>query len=47
MEKEKFIKKKIRELKEKLPDIDEKSLEKDLIPLEGKEIGIKTKKKKI
>jgi hypothetical protein len=47
MEREKFIKKKIEELKEKLPGIDEKSLEKDLIPLEGSETGIKTKKKKI
>jgi len=46
MEREKFIKKKIRELKEKLPGIDEKSLERDLIPLEGKEVGIKIKKKK-
>jgi hypothetical protein len=47
MEREKFIKKKIGELKEKLPGIDEKSLEKDLIPLEGNETGIKTKKKKV
>jgi hypothetical protein len=46
MEREKIIKKKIKELKEKLPGIDEKSLEKDLIPLEGNEIGIKIKKKK-
>jgi hypothetical protein len=46
MEREKFIKKKIRELKEKLPGIDEKSLEKDLIPLEGSETGIKARKKK-
>ena len=46
MEREKFIKKKIRELKEKSPGIDEKSLERDLIPLEGKEVGIKIKKKK-
>jgi len=47
MERERLIKKKIEELKEKLPGIDEKSLEKDLIPLEGNEVGIKTKKKKI
>jgi hypothetical protein len=47
MERERFIKKKIEELKEKLTGIDEKSLEKDLIPLEGNEIGIKIKKKKI
>jgi len=46
MEREKFIKKKIRELKEKLPDIDEKSLERDLIPIEGNEVGIKVRKKK-
>jgi hypothetical protein len=47
MEREKFIKKKIKELKEKFPEIDEKALERELIPLEGREIGIKTKKKKI
>ena len=47
MEREKFIKKKIKELKEKFPEIDEKTLERDLIPLEGREIGIKTKKKRI
>jgi hypothetical protein len=46
MEREKFIKKKIRELKEKLPGIDEKSLERDLIPIEGNEVGIKVRKKK-
>jgi hypothetical protein len=47
MEREKFIKKKIRELKEKIPSIDENQLERELVPLEGKEVGIKTKKKKI
>jgi hypothetical protein len=47
MSREKFIKKKIEELKEKFPDIEEKTLERELIPLEGKEVGIKTKKKKI
>jgi hypothetical protein len=45
MSREEFIKKKIRELKEKIPSIDEKQLEKELIPLEGKEVGIKVKKK--
>ncbi|MGC8993320.1 MAG: hypothetical protein ACP5JK_00895 [Candidatus Aenigmatarchaeota archaeon] len=47
MEREKYIKKKIKELKERFPDLNEKQLERDLIPLEGKEIGIKTKKKRI
>ena len=47
MEREKYIKKKIKELKERFPDLNEKQLERDLIPLEGKEIGIKTKKKKV
>jgi hypothetical protein len=47
MSREKFIKKKIEELKEKFPEIDENILERELIPLEGKEVGIKTKKKKI
>jgi DNA-binding HxlR family transcriptional regulator len=47
MSREKIIKRKIEELKEKFPDIDEKTLERELIPLEEKEIGVKTKKKKI
>ncbi|MGC9200574.1 MAG: hypothetical protein ACP5F8_01245 [Candidatus Aenigmatarchaeota archaeon] len=47
MEREKYIKKKIKELKERFPDLNEKQLERDLIPLEGKEIGIKIKKKRI
>ena len=47
MERDRFIRKKLKELKEKFPDIDEKSLERDLIPLEGKGVGIKTKKKNV
>ena len=47
MDREKFVRKKLKELKERFPDIDEKALERELIPLEGREIGIKTKRKKI
>jgi len=41
---EKIIKKKLKELKERFPEADLESLEKELIPLEDGEVKIKKKK---
>ncbi|MEM5815001.1 MAG: hypothetical protein QXD89_00740 [Candidatus Aenigmatarchaeota archaeon] len=41
---EKIIRKKLKELKEKFPQVDIENLEKELIPLNGKEIKIRKKK---
>ena len=38
---EEFIRKKIKKLKELHPELDEKQLERELIPLSGEEVGIK------
>lgn len=43
---EEIIKKKLKKLKEVFPSIDEKRIERELIPLPGEEIPITTKKKK-
>lgn len=41
------IKKRIKKLKEAFPDLDEKQLERELIPLSGEEIKPKILKKKV
>lgn len=43
---EEIIRKRIKRLKEIHPGLDEKQLERELIPLSGEEVGIKTLKKK-
>lgn len=43
---EEIIKKRIKKLKEVHPELNEEQLERELIPLSGEEIGIKTLKKK-
>lgn len=44
---EEIIRKRIKKLKEVHPELNEKQLERELIPLSGEEIGIKLKKKKV
>ncbi|MBI2084395.1 MAG: hypothetical protein HYT70_02185 [Candidatus Aenigmarchaeota archaeon] len=46
MQTEEFIKRKIRKLKRAHPGLDEKQLERELIPLSGEDIGVKTLKKR-
>ncbi|MBI2547100.1 MAG: hypothetical protein HYW23_01500 [Candidatus Aenigmarchaeota archaeon] len=46
MSDEEIIRKRIKKLKGIHPELDEKQLERELIPLSGEEIGIKTVKKK-
>ncbi len=41
-----LIRRKIKKLKQIHPELDEEQLEKELIPLSGDEVGIKTVKKK-
>ena len=43
---EELIKRRIKKLKEIHPELDEKQLERELIPLSGEEVGIKTLKKR-
>ena len=43
---EEFIRKKIKKLKELHPELDEKQLERELIPLSGEEVGIKMRKRR-
>ena len=43
---ETMIKKRIKKLKEVFPDMDEKQLERELLPLPGEEVKPKTLKKK-
>ena len=43
---EEIIRKRIKVLKEAHPELDEKQLERELIPLSGEEVGIKTLKKR-
>lgn len=40
-----IIRKRIKKLKEIHPELDEKQLERELIPVSGENIGIKTKKR--
>ncbi|MCS7093766.1 MAG: hypothetical protein RMJ18_01105 [Candidatus Aenigmarchaeota archaeon] len=42
---EKIIKKKLKELKEKLPGVDIGDLERDLLPLEGEDVKIKKRRR--
>lgn len=46
MSAEELIKRRIKKLKEIHPGLDEKQLERELIPLSGEEVGIKTLKKR-
>ena len=46
MSTEKLIKGRIKRLKEVFPDLDEKQIERELIPLQGEEIQPTTVKKK-
>jgi len=43
---EEIIKKRIKKLKESHPELDDKQLERELIPLSGEEVGIRTVKKR-
>ena len=43
---EELIRKRIKKLKEAHPELNESQLERELIPLSGDEIGIKTLKKR-
>ncbi len=43
---EELIRKRIKKLKEVHPELNEKQLERELIPLSGEEVGIKTLKKR-
>ena len=43
---ESFVKKKLKKLKDRFPDIDVKQIEKELYPLEGGEVVLKVGKKK-
>jgi len=43
---EEIIRKKIKKLKEIHPELDEGQLERELIPLSGEEVAIKTNKKR-
>jgi len=43
---EELIRKRIKKLKEIHPGLDEKQLERELVPLSGEEVGIKTLKKR-
>jgi len=43
---EEIIKKRIKKLKEIHPELNEEQLERELIPLSGEEVGIKTLKKR-
>lgn len=46
MSDDELIRRKIKKLKQIHPELDEEQLEKELIPLSGDEVGIKTVKKK-
>ncbi|MBI1978896.1 MAG: hypothetical protein HYS62_02405 [Candidatus Aenigmarchaeota archaeon] len=43
---EEIIRRRIKKLKDIHPEFDEKQLERELIPLPGEEVGIKTVKKR-
>jgi len=43
---EEIIRKRIKKLKEVHPELNEEQLERELIPLSGEEVGIKTLKKR-
>ena len=43
---EEFLRKRLRKLKKAYPGFDEKQLERELIPLSGDEVSIKTLKKR-
>lgn len=43
---EELIKRRIKKLKEIHPELNERQLERELIPLSGDEVGIKVRKKK-
>ncbi len=43
---EELIKRRIKKLKEMHPELDDKQLERELIPLSGEEVGIRTSKKR-
>jgi len=44
---EELIRRRIKRLKEVHPELNEKQLERELIPLSGEEVGVKLKKKKV
>lgn len=46
MSTEEIIKKRLKKLKETHPELNEKQLERELIPLSGEEVKIKTMKKR-
>jgi len=46
MQSEELIKRRIKRLKKVHPELDEKQLERELIPLSGEDVGIKTLKKR-
>jgi len=43
---EELVKKKLREMKDRFPDLDTEQIERELFPLKGEEVGPKIGKKK-